>query len=153
LFFVFWELMLVPMFLLIGVWGGPGRVYASVKFLIFTLSGSVLMLVGVISVYLLCGTLDFKALALTSANLQPDPQAWLSAAFLAAFAVKVPMFPLHTWLPNAHTEAPTAGSVILAGILLKMGAYGFLRVSLPTLPYGVQVFLKPMLLISAVAIV
>ncbi len=151
LFFVFWELMLVPMFLLIGVWGGPGRVYASVKFLIFTLSGSVLMLVGTVAIYGACGTLDFKALA--KASLQPQQQAWLFAAFLAAFAVKVPMFPAHTWLPNAHTEAPTAGSVILAGILLKMGAYGFLRVSLPILPHGVRLFLKPMLLISAVAIV
>src|SRR3989442_999118 len=153
LFFIFWELMLVPVFLLIGVWGGPGRVYAAVKFLIFTLSGSVLMLVGIIVIYRACGTLDFKALTLARASLQPREQAWLFAAFLAAFAVKVPMFPVHTWLPNAHTEAPTAGSVILAGILLKMGAYGFLRVSLPILPYGVHLFLKPMLVISAVAIV
>src|SRR2546427_12161227 len=111
------------------------------------------MLVGVIAVFRICGTLDFKALALARASLQPRQQAWLFAAFLAAFAVKVPMFPLHTWLPNAHTEAPTAGSVILAGILLQMGAYGFLRVSLPILPYGVHLFLKPMLVISAVAIV
>jgi len=153
LFFIFWELMLVPVFLLIGVWGGPGRVYASVKFLIFTLSGSVLMLVGIIALYGICGTLDFRELAAARASLQPAQQAWLFAAFLAGFAVKVPMFPLHTWLPNAHTEAPTAGSVILAGILLKMGAYGFLRVSLPIFPYGVQLFVKPMLLISAVAIV
>jgi NADH-quinone oxidoreductase subunit M len=153
LFFVFWELMLVPMFLLIGVWGGPGRVFASIKFLIFTLSGSVLMLVGLIAIYRTCGTLDFQRLALSNRNLQPAQQAWLFAGFLAAFAVKVPMFPLHTWLPNAHTEAPTAGSVVLAGILLKMGAYGFLRVSLPILPYGVRLFLKPMLIVSAVAIV
>ena len=153
LFFIFWELMLVPVFLLIGVWGGPGRIYAAVKFLIFTLSGSVLMLVGIIVIYRTCGTLDFRALTLARTSLQPGQQAWLFAAFLAAFAVKVPMFPVHTWLPNAHTEAPTAGSVILAGILLKMGAYGFLRVSLPILPYGVHFFLKPMLVISAVAIV
>ena len=153
LFFIFWELMLVPVFLLIGVWGGPGRIYAAVKFLIFTLSGSVLMLVGIIVIYRTCGTLDFRALTLARTSLQPGQQAWLFAAFLAAFAVKVPMFPVHTWLPNAHTEAPTAGSVILAGILLKMGAYGFLRVSLPILPYGVHLFLKPMLVISAVAIV
>jgi NADH-quinone oxidoreductase subunit M len=153
LFFVFWELMLAPVFLLIGVWGGPGRVYAAVKFLIFTLSGSVLMLVGIIALYRICGTLDFKALALARSNIQPQQQAWLFAAFLAAFAIKVPMFPLHTWLPDAHTEAPTAGSVILAGILLKMGAYGFLRISLPILPDGARLFLKPMLLISAVAIV
>src|SRR5947207_1358696 len=153
LFFIFWELMLVPVFLLIGVWGGPGRVYAAVKFLIFTLSGSVLMLVGIIVIYRTCGTLDFKALTLARTSLQPGQQAWLFAAFLAAFAVKVPMFPVHTWLPNAHTEAPTAGSVILAGILLKMGVYGFLRVSIPILPQGVQLFLKPMLILSAVAIV
>lgn len=151
LFFVFWELMIVPIFLLIGVWGGPARVYAAVKFLIFTLAGSVLMLVGMIALYQTFGTLDFKALA--AADLDRGFQAWLFAAFLAAFAVKVPMFPVHTWLPDAHTEAPTAGSVILAGILLKMGAYGFLRVSLPILPDAVQLFLTPMLVVSAVAIV
>jgi NADH-quinone oxidoreductase subunit M len=153
LFFVFWELMIVPVFLLIGIWGGPGRVYAAVKFLIFTLSGSVLMLVGTIALYSTCGTLDFRALTIARAGLPPVQQAWLFAAFLAAFAVKVPMFPVHTWLPNAHTEAPTAGSVILAGILLKMGAYGFLRVSLPVLPLGVQLFRWPMLVISALGIV
>jgi NADH-quinone oxidoreductase subunit M len=153
LFFVFWELMIVPVFLLIGIWGGPGREYAAVKFLIFTLSGSVLMLVGTIVLYSTCGTLDFRGLTIAAAGLQPVQQAWLFAAFLAAFAVKVPMFPVHTWLPNAHTEAPTAGSVILAGILLKMGAYGFLRVSLPVLPLGVQFFRWPMLVISAIAIV
>jgi NADH-quinone oxidoreductase subunit M len=111
------------------------------------------MLVGTIALYRACGTLDFRALALARTVLRPDQQAWLFAAFLAAFAVKVPMFPVHTWLPNAHTEAPTAGSVILAGILLKMGAYGLLRVSLPILPDGVQLFLAPMLAVSAVAIV
>ena len=151
LFFIFWELILVPLFLLIGVWGGPERVYAAVKFLIFTLAGSVLMLVGIIALYLASGTLDFKALAQES--LEPAHQAWLFAAFLAAFAVKVPMFPVHTWLPNAHTEAPTAGSVILAGVLLKMGAYGFLRVSIPILPDAVELFLPALLLVSAVAIV
>ena len=151
LFFIFWELILVPLFLLIGVWGGPERVYAAVKFLIFTLAGSVLMLVGIIALYISSGTLDFKALA--GESLQPVHQAWLFAAFLAAFAVKVPMFPVHTWLPNAHTEAPTAGSVILAGILLKMGAYGFLRISIPILPEAVNLFLPAMLVISAVAIV
>ena len=151
LFYIFWELMIIPLFLLIGVWGGPGRVYAAVKFLLFTLAGSVLMLVGMIALYHTCGTLDFRDLAGTT--LPPAFQAWIFAAFLAAFAVKVPMFPVHTWLPDAHTEAPTAGSVILAGILLKMGAYGFLRVSLPILPDAVQFFLTPMLVISAVAIV
>ena len=153
LFYIFWELILVPIFLIIGVWGGPGRVYAAVKFLLFTLAGSVLMLVGMIALYQSFGTLDFKALATASATLEPARQAWLFVAFLAAFAVKVPMFPVHTWLPDAHTEAPTAGSVILAGILLKMGAYGFLRVSLPILPDAVELFGTPMLVVSAVAIV
>ena len=151
LFFVFWELIVVPIFLLIGVWGGPQRVYAAVKFLLFTLAGSVLMLVGIIALYNAFGTLDFEELA--GKTLPLDTQTWLFVAFLAAFAVKVPMFPVHTWLPDAHTEAPTAGSVILAGILLKMGAYGFLRVSLPILPGAVEIFLTPMLVISAVAIV
>ena len=151
LFFVFWELMVIPLFLIIGVWGGPGRVYSAVKFLLFTLAGSVLMLVGIIALYQAFGTMDFKALA--GATIEPGFQAWLFVAFLAAFAVKVPMFPVHTWLPDAHTEAPTAGSVILAGILLKMGAYGFLRISLPILPDAVQLFLTPMLVISVVAIV
>ncbi len=151
LFFIFWELMVVPLFLLIGVWGGPNRIYAAVKFLLFTLAGSVLMLVGMIALHNEVGTLDFGALA--EATLQPRLQCWLFVAFLAAFAIKVPMFPVHTWLPDAHTEAPTAGSVILAGILLKMGAYGLLRVSLPILPDAVQLFLMPMLLISVVAIV
>lgn len=151
LFFVFWELMVVPLLLIIGVWGGPNRVYAAVKFLLFTLAGSVLMLVGMIALYNAFGTLDFRELA--GKTLPPETQTWLFVAFLAAFAVKVPMFPVHTWLPDAHTEAPTAGSVILAGILLKMGAYGFLRVSLPILPDAVQLFLTPMLVISAVAIV
>src|SRR5207247_2012743 len=151
LFFVFWELMLIPVFLLIGVWGGPGRVYAAVKFLIFTLSGSVLMLVGIIAIYRTCGTLDFKALALAKASLQPEQQAWLFAAFLAAFAVKVPMFPVHTWLPNAHHDAPTAGSVILAGNLFKKGGYGFLRGVVSILVCGVLFFPKAMAVISAVA--
>jgi NADH-quinone oxidoreductase subunit M len=151
LFYVFWELMIVPMFLLIGVWGGPGRIYAAVKFLMFTLAGSVLMLVGLIALLYASGTLDFQTLAGT--RLSSALQAWLFAAFLAAFAVKVPMFPVHTWLPDAHTEAPTAGSVILAGILLKMGAYGFLRISLPILPDAIQLFFKPMLVLSAAAIV
>ena len=151
LFYVFWELMIVPLFLLIGVWGSAGRVYASVKFLLFTLAGSVLMLVGLIALLYAGGTLDFRALA--AAELSLPLQTWLFLAFLAAFAVKVPMFPVHTWLPDAHTEAPTAGSVILAGILLKMGAYGFLRISLPILPEATQLFFKPMLVLSAAAIV
>jgi NADH-quinone oxidoreductase subunit M len=152
LFFVFWELMLIPMFLLIGVWGGPNRVYASVKFVLFTLAGSVFMLVGIIVLADAAGgTFDFRALA--EIRLPPDLQLWLFFAFFAAFAVKVPMFPLHTWLPDAHTEAPTAGSVILAGILLKMGAYGFIRLSLPLFPDAVRTLLVPMLALSVAAII
>jgi NADH-quinone oxidoreductase subunit M len=151
LFYVFWELMVVPMFLLIGVWGGSGRVHAAVKFLLFTLAGSLLMLVGLIALLHATGTLDFQALGKTSLPLKF--QAWLFVAFTAAFAVKVPMFPVHTWLPDAHTEAPTAGSVILAGILLKMGGYGLLRIALPILPNALQLFLVPMLVLSTVAIV
>jgi NADH-quinone oxidoreductase subunit M len=151
LFYVFWELMIVPLFLLIGVWGGSSRIYAAVKFLLFTLAGSVLMLVGLIALLQAGNTLDFRELAGT--RLDVRLQTWLFVAFSAAFAVKVPMFPVHTWLPDAHTEAPTAGSVILAGILLKMGGYGLLRVALPILPDAVQVFLKPMLGLSVAAIV
>ncbi|MEO1996827.1 MAG: NADH-quinone oxidoreductase subunit M [Planctomycetaceae bacterium] len=155
LFFIFWELMVVPMFLLIGVWGGPSRIKSAVKFLLFTLAGSVLMLVGMVGLYSATGTLDFRALAqfASETGLDHGLQNGLFVCFLAAFAVKVPMFPVHTWLPDAHTEAPTAGSVILAGILLKMGAYGFLRVSLPVLPEAVQVFRTSMLVLSVVAIV
>jgi NADH-quinone oxidoreductase subunit M len=151
LFYVFWELMVVPMFLLVGVWGGSGRVYAAVKFLLFTLAGSLLMLVGLIALLQASGTLEFEALA--GRKLSLEFQAWLFAAFTAAFAVKVPMFPVHTWLPDAHTEAPTAGSVILAGILLKMGGYGLLRIALPILPDALSLFLGPLLVLSAVAIV
>ena len=151
LFYVFWELMVVPMFLLVGVWGGPLRVHAAVKFLLFTLGGSLLMLVGLIALLDATGTLDFQALGRTSLSL--ELQAWLFVAFTAAFAVKVPMFPLHTWLPDAHTEAPTAGSMILAGILLKMGGYGLLRIALPILPDALQLFLVPLLVLSSVAIV
>jgi NADH-quinone oxidoreductase subunit M len=152
LFYLFWELMLIPMFLLIGVWGGPSRVYAAVKFVLFTLAGSVFMLVGIIVLAQTAGgTFDFRALAETT--LPANLQLWLFFAFFAAFAVKVPMFPLHTWLPDAHTEAPTAGSVILAGILLKMGAYGFIRLSLPLFPDAVRSLLVPMLVLSVAAII
>jgi len=152
LFFLFWELMLIPMFLLIGVWGGPNRVYAAIKFVLFTLAGSVFMLIGIIVLYQSAGgTFDFRALAET--RLPTGLQLWLFFAFFAAFAVKVPMFPLHTWLPDAHTEAPTAGSVILAGILLKMGAYGFIRLSLPLFPDAVDLLIVPMLILSLAAII
>lgn len=153
LFFIFWELMVVPLFLLIGIWGGSNRIYAAVKFLIFTLAGSVLMLVGMIALQVATPEAGLNFKQLTGTTLDTTLQIWLFLAFLAAFAVKVPMFPVHTWLPDAHTEAPTAGSVILAGILLKMGAYGFLRVALPILPQAVQIFLMPMLIVSVVAII
>jgi len=151
LFYLFWELMLIPMFLLIGVWGGPNRIYAAIKFVLFTLAGSVFMLIGIIVLYIIGGeTLDI--LALSRVQYPFALQAWLFFGFFAAFAVKVPMFPVHTWLPDAHTEAPTAGSVILAGILLKMGAYGFLRFSLPMFPDATRAFLVPMLVLSVAAI-
>ncbi len=137
LFYVFWELMLIPMYLIIGVWGGPRRVYAAVKFVLFTLVGSLLMLVAIL--YLAAqtrapGPLSFAYERMLGLSLAPAEQAWLFAAFALAFAVKVPLFPLHTWLPDAHVEAPTGGSVILAGVLLKMGTYGFLRFALPLFP-------------------
>jgi NADH-quinone oxidoreductase subunit M len=132
LFYVFWELVLVPMYFLIAQWGGPRRQYAAIKFFLYTLLGSVFMLVGIVALYLQTGSFDMIELA--SAVLPVGFQWWVFLAFFLGFAVKVPIFPLHTWLPDAHVEAPTAGSVLLAGVLLKMGTYGFLRVSLPILP-------------------
>jgi NADH-quinone oxidoreductase subunit M len=152
LFYIFWEAMLIPMFLLIGVWGGQNRVYAAIKFFLYTLVGSVLMLVGIVVLYFTGGrTLDI--LALSSMQFPFQLQVWLFLAFFAAFAVKVPMFPVHTWLPDAHTEAPTAGSVILAGVLIKMGAYGFLRFSMPMLPDATRFFTGPVMVLSIIAIV
>ncbi|PLX50084.1 MAG: NADH-quinone oxidoreductase subunit M [Desulfobulbaceae bacterium] len=152
LFYILWEAMLIPMYLLIGVWGGPKRLYAAVKFFLYTLVGSLLMLVGIITLYLKGGhTFDILALAQTSYPLKM--QLMLFWAFFAAFAVKVPMWPVHTWLPDAHTEAPTAGSVILAGILIKMGAYGFLRFSMPLFPQATQAMMIPMIVLSLIAIV
>ena len=151
LFYVFFEAMLIPMFVIIGVWGGPRRVYASVKFFLYTFLGSVFMLVGLIWLYLKGGSwqlADMAALPLT----MPE-QAWLFFAFLIAFAVKVPMFPVHTWLPDAHVEAPTAGSVILAAIMLKIGGYGFLRFSLPILPDASHEFAGLVIALSIIAIV
>src|SRR5438132_455281 len=139
LFYVFWEAMLIPMYLLIGVWGGPNRIYAAIKFFLYTLAGSLLLLVAIIVLYFQGGH-TFDILALSRAQYGETLQAWLFWAFFIAFAVKVPMFPLHTWLPDAHVEAPTARSVILASILLKMAAYGFLRFSLPMLPDAVGRF-------------
>ncbi|MEX0318765.1 MAG: NADH-quinone oxidoreductase subunit M [Ruegeria sp.] len=152
LFYVFWEAMLVPMYAIIGIWGGARRVYAAFKFFLYTLAGSVLFLVGIIVLYFQGGK-TFDILALMQADLPFALQSWLFFAFLVAFAVKVPMVPVHTWLPDAHVEAPTAGSIILAGVLLKMGAYGFLRFSLPILPEASVYYSTFMLLLSAVAIV
>ncbi|MDP2166698.1 MAG: NADH-quinone oxidoreductase subunit M [Thermodesulfovibrionales bacterium] len=152
LFYIFWEAMLIPMYLLIGVWGGPNRLYAAVKFFLYTLVGSVLMLVGIIALYLYAGR-TFNILELVSINYPYAMQFWLFWAFFAAFAVKVPMFPVHTWLPDAHTEAPTAGSVILAGVLIKMGAYGFLRFSIPLFPDAAKAMAIPMLVLSVIAII
>lgn len=137
LFYVFWEAMLIPMYLLIGVWGGQNRVYAAVKFILYTMIGSLLMLVGIIWMYFnaVPGVNTFDLLTLSSsAAMSHQAQLWLFAAFALAFAIKVPMFPFHTWLPDAHTEAPTAGSMILAGVLLKMGTYGFIRFCIPLFP-------------------
>jgi NADH-quinone oxidoreductase subunit M len=152
LFYVFWEAMLIPMYLLIGVWGGPNRLYAAIKFFLYTLAGSVLLLVAILVLYFQGGH-TFDIAALSRATYGPDLQFWLFLAFFAAFAVKVPMFPFHTWLPDAHVEAPTAGSVILASVLLKMGTYGFLRFSLPMLPDASVAFTKPMIALSVVAII
>jgi NADH-quinone oxidoreductase subunit M len=140
------------MFLIIGVWGGRRRVYAAFKFFIYTLCGSVLMLLAILAIYLQAGTTDIPTL-IAEIDLSPELQYWLWLAFFASFAVKVPMWPVHTWLPDAHVEAPTAGSVILAGVLLKMGAYGFLRFSLPMLPDASAFFAPLVFGLSIVAII
>jgi len=152
LFYIFWEAMLIPMYLLIGVWGGPNRLYAAIKFFLFTLVGSVLMLVAIIAVYFAAGR-TFDVLALMNYKFSYTFQMAAFAAFFAAFAVKVPMFPLHTWLPDAHVEAPTAGSIILAGILIKMGAYGFLRFSLPFFPDAAISWTPAIMVLSVIAII
>jgi NADH-quinone oxidoreductase subunit M len=141
LFYFFWEIMLVPMYFLIGVWGGPRRIYAAIKFFLFTMVGSVLMLLAILALYFHhggeTGVYTFNVFDLYKAGMPAVMQYWLFAAFALSFAIKVPMFPFHTWLPDAHTEAPTAGSVILAGVLLKMGVYGFLRFAIPLFPAAV----------------
>ncbi len=152
LFYVFFEAGLIPMFLIIGIWGGERRVYASFKFFLYTLLGSVLMLAAMITMYVLGGTTDIEVL-INEVNFAPGVQTWLFLAFFASFAVKLPMWPVHTWLPDAHVEAPTAGSVILAAILLKMGGYGFLRFSLPMFPLASDMFTPMIFTLSAIAIV
>jgi NADH-quinone oxidoreductase subunit M len=150
LFFVFWEAMLIPMALLIGVWGGPRKIYAALKFFIYTMSGSMLLLVAIIALRLQVGS--FSIPDMMGRNYSHSFQCWVFLAFFIAFAIKVPMFPFHTWLPAAHVEAPTAGSVLLASVLLKMGTYGFLRFSLPMTPYATQVFTPYVLWLSVAAI-
>jgi NADH-quinone oxidoreductase subunit M len=151
LFYLFFEGGLIPMFLIIGIWGGQRRVYASFKFFLYTLLGSVLMLIAIMAMYVTAGTTDI--VALMDYGFSRDMQMWLFLAFFASFAVKLPMWPVHTWLPDAHVEAPTAGSVILAGILLKMGGYGFLRFSLPMFPDASLYFAPMMFALSVIAIV
>src|SRR6201996_2434783 len=150
-FYMFFEGVLIPMFLIIGVWGGPRRVYAAFKFFLYTLLGSVLMLLAIIAVYYQVGSTDI----VEALNFSFDPglQKWLWLAFFASFAVKVPMWPVHTWLPDAHVEAPTAGSVILAGVLLKMGGYGFIRFSLPMFPDASAYFTPLVYTLSVVAVI
>jgi NADH-quinone oxidoreductase subunit M len=150
-FYMFFEGLLIPMYIIIGIWGGPRRVYASFKFFLYTLAGSVLMLLALLAMWYQAGTTDIATLMHTPFSAQM--QIWLFIAFLASFAVKVPMWPVHTWLPDAHVEAPTAGSVILAGVLLKMGGYGFLRFSLPMLPHASQSFAPLMFTLGVVAVI
>src|SRR4030088_2811898 len=157
LFYIFFELMLVPMYLIIGIWGGPRRIYATLKFVIFTLAGSLLMLVGIVAVWLVSGpegsrTLSLPDLIANRGRFSADFQFWVFLAFGLAFAIKLPMFPFHTWLPDAHVEAPTAGSIILAGVLLKAGGYGFLRFALPLFPIGTQIWLPVIIVLSVIAI-
>src|SRR5213593_2131744 len=163
LFFVFWEAMLVPMYLLIGIWGGPRKLYAAIKFFLYTLLGSVLMLLGILAAYFQYArvtgspyTFDITEFIRVLGPLTTpewlEMQKWIFLAFFVGFAIKVPMFPFHTWLPDAHVEAPTAGSVILAAVLLKMGTYGFVRFSLPMLPYATKYFLPYMLGLSVIGI-
>ena len=151
LFYLLFEAGLIPMFLIIGIWGGKRRVYASFKFFLYTLLGSLLMLVGILAMYETAGTTDI--VALQQFKFPAEMQTWLWLGFFASFAVKMPMWPVHTWLPDAHVEAPTAGSVILAGILLKMGGYGFLRFSLPMFPLASEYFAPMVFTLSVVAII
>jgi NADH-quinone oxidoreductase subunit M len=151
LFYVFWEAMLIPMYFIIGVWGGQRRLYAAVKFFIFTMVGSVFMLVGILWLYFQSGSMDLAAFL--SLDVPRQAQLWLFGAFFLAFAIKVPLWPLHTWLPDAHVEAPTAGSVILAGVLLKMGTYGMLRFAMPLFPAAVTAFAPAISVLAVIGII
>jgi NADH-quinone oxidoreductase subunit M len=156
LFFLFWEVMLIPMYFLIGIWGHERRVYAAAKFIIYTMLGSALMLVGILYLYNLTGTFDLPRIleSLTSSPLLTHSvERWLFLAFFVAFAIKVPLFPFHTWLPDAHVEAPTAGSVILAGVLLKMGTYGMLRFCLPLFPRASREFAPLVIVLAIIGII
>ncbi len=156
-FYAFWEIMLVPMYFLIGVWGGPRKLYAAIKFFLYTLAGSLLMLVAILAIYFYqysaTGVYSFNILGYQKLGFPTDLQYWVFLAFFVGFAIKVPMFPFHTWLPDAHVEAPTAGSVILAGVLLKMGTYGFVRFSLPMFPWATMHFLQPLLILCLIGII
>ena len=152
LYYIFWEAMLIPMFLIIGIWGGPNRLYATIKFFLYTLLGSLLMLVALLYLYQVSGG-SFSILDYHRLPLALPPQLLIFIAFFAAFAVKVPMFPVHTWLPDAHVEAPTGGSVILAAVMLKMGGYGFLRFSLPITPDASHALAWPVIVLSLIAVV
>ena len=154
LFYVFWEVMLVPMYFLIGVWGGERKLYAAIKFFLYTLFGSVVMLVGILVLYSHYHTFDLLEIFRQGPAILPlAVQSWLFLAFFLGFAIKVPMFPFHTWLPDAHVEAPTAGSVILAGVLLKMGTYGFVRFSLTLFPQAAKKFVPLMIALALISIV
>ena len=157
LFYVMWEVMLIPMYLLIGIWGGQRRLYASIKFVIFTMVGSLLMLVAILYLYVQYGSVTghytTDLAELQKLVLPHHAQVWCFAAFAMAFAIKIPLFPLHTWLPDAHVEAPTAGSVILAGVLLKFGIYGFLRFAMPLFPYGAKVWAPTLSVLAVIGII
>jgi len=153
LFYIFWEAMLIPMYFLIGIWGHERRIYAAIKFFLYTFAGSALMLVAFIVLYRSAGVHSFDLSLLVRQPVSPELQMWLFAAFALAFAIKVPMFPFHTWLPDAHVEAPTAGSVILAGVLLKMGTYGFLRLALPLFPVAAARFAPAIAILAVIGII
>jgi len=157
LFFIFWEAMLIPMYFIIGIWGGENRLYATVKFILYTMAGSAVMLVAILALYVFhqqfSGQLSFDLIDLYRVPLSPRQQKWLFLAFFLSFAIKVPLFPFHTWLPDAHVEAPTAGSVILAGVLLKMGGYGLLRFCLPLFPDAAAAYAPTIAVLAIIGII